>query len=478
MSRFKNNVIQLVQGLLIIFSSIISIDSYSQEKSITKKQMYEDFNFLSNLIEKTNPYIEIKKKYFNYSIIDSIKTYEQEIEKCKNLNDFHLLTFKVMNACIDGHCAVMSPIDWPKINLYIPLMYRGGEYFIKRDFIYESIPFKAGSKLTAINGNYNIHEEIRKQIPNRYLMRWDNQLKLFYSEQFYLSNQYILDGKVELEFDSVLTAKFYFEKPTKLENNISTDLKRVEYFDESKILYIRVPSMNWKDKNYYPNEIHKIGYGKEIKAVVIDVRGNMGGSSLIGRNIMRSILDKPINIKTKIVGKETASLSKRYKRMHHFEKKSLAVPINELDSIDMVCYINRVEEIKPFKKSIKHKGDIYIIGNENIFSAGGAIFMFANYSDTDQIFSIGTPTGWFLGEFTDPIIYSLPNSKIKIKIAPTMSLSGVDEWSDIMLDTYDYTIYPNIDDFKNLYHKGKIFYNKGYLLGVDPYFKPIKLKLK
>ena len=138
-----------------------------------------------------------------------------------------------------------------------------------------------------------------------------------------------------------------------------------------------------------------------------------------------------------------------------------------------MSFISGTEELRPFRKSIRHPGNIYIIGNEHIYSAGGAIFMFANHSNTDNIYSIGTPTGWFLGEFTDPIHYTLPNSKLEIKIGPSMSLSNVNDWSNIMLDSYDFTIYSSVENYLLFYSQSEKLFNKEYLLTKDPYFKPI-----
>ena len=97
--------------------------------------------------------------------------------------------------------------------------------------------------------------------------------------------------------------------------------------------------------------------------------------------------------------------------------------------------------------------------------------MFANHSNTDKIYSIGTPTGWFLGEFTDPIPYILPNSKLKVKIAPTTSLTNVTSWKNVMLDYYDYTVYPTIEEYRVLDEQTEILYSKNYLFENDPYFR-------
>lgn len=462
--------------IVLLTTLLLAKGSFSQDTTITKGQMYEDFDYLTDLIESTNPYLDVKKHLFEYSILDSIIFCRTQIEKCASFTDFQLIIKRVLNTCIDGHSVMVSPYPYPKINLFIPLTYVEGNYYIKRDFTIDSVEFKTGSKLIAINGNSNIHSEIEGQVMSRYLMRWDNKVKQFYSESFYLSDEYIHQGTITLDFEienDTIQHTFEFDDVIDIAPFNAPDEKRIEYFESENILYIRVPEMAWHDGKFFRKQIPKIAKGQEIKTIVIDVRYNMGGSSLVGRNIFRSILPESLEFATRMAGNSDRHISGRYKSQHGFNKISSTEFIDGLDSIEVMSFINETEEIKPYRKSIRHSGNIYIIGNEHIYSAGGAIFMFANHSNTDNIYSIGTPTGWFLGEFTDPIHYSLPNSKLEIKIGPSMSLSNVNDWSNIMLDSYDFTISPSVENYLLFYSQSEKCFNKEYLLTLDPYFKPI-----
>lgn len=461
--------------LLLLFA--IVQHGFAQDTTVSKQQMYEDFDFLFEQVRTTNPSIDVKKELYSYSILDTIASFRPEIENCNSFRDFHFLAKKVMNTCLDGHAALTSPVDYPPVELFIPLVYQNGEYLIKRSFTYRSVHFPAGSKLVAINGNQNIHEEVARQIPYRYLMRWDQNLRVFYSELFYLSDFYIHQEHIQLDFEvnnSIVSTDFQFKEAVEFENNSNrVDIKRVEYLEKQKILYLRVPSMDWSARKFYSKEIRKAAKGKEIEKVVIDVRNNYGGSSLVGRNIFRTLLAAPMHFNIRLYGKDPSRISKKYMKVHGLDPFNLIDTLSELSELPMYRFLNSTETIEPYSNSIKHSGPIYIISNEHLYSAGGAILMFAQHSSTDNIYSIGTPSGWFLGEFTDPIHFTLPHSKLQFQMSPTMSLTNVQGWSNAMLDTYDYFIYPSISDYKTYYEQSGTLYQSDFLLKSDPYFKPV-----
>ncbi|OFZ11924.1 MAG: hypothetical protein A3D92_10015 [Bacteroidetes bacterium RIFCSPHIGHO2_02_FULL_44_7] len=464
--------------LFPILHLFVSLNSaFSQDTTVSRQQMYEDFDVLFEHIKTTNPYLDIKKELYSYSILDTIASFRAEIENCTSFRDFHFLTKKVMNTCLDGHAAMTTPVDYPPTELYLPLVYQQGEYRIKRSFTYRSVHFPAGSKLVAINGNPSIHEEVARQVPYRYLMRWDNALQQFYSELFFLSDFYIHQGHIRLDFEinnALLSTDFQFHEAVEFEASQNrNDPPRVDYLEAEKILYLRVPTMDWSARKFYRKEINKCAKGKEIEKVVIDVRNNYGGSSLVGRNIFRALLPSPMTFHIRLYGNDPTNISKKYKKMHGFDSHHPLDTLHELNDLQLYRYIDKKEAIQPYSNSIRHSGPIYILSNEHLYSAGGAILMFANHSATDRIFSIGTPTGWFLGEFSDPIHFTLPHSKLQFQIAPSMSLTDVRDRSNVMLDSYDTVIYPSISDYNNYYEQGGTLYAPDFLLKADPYFKPI-----
>ncbi|MBI3233476.1 MAG: hypothetical protein HYZ42_05455 [Bacteroidetes bacterium] len=251
---------------------------------------------------------------------------------------------------------------------------------------------------------------------------------------------------------------------------IANDSKKVEYWADYKILYIRMPSMSYTDRNYYAKQIAHIGKGKQIDKVIIDVRYNGGGSDFTWLNALRTLGSEPFRIDYALYGNDPSYMTRSYKRIHRIKKYPFEV-VPYLSNHSFYPLLKQEELYKPFSNSIKVKCKIIAIGNDYIYSAGGSLFKALSYSDTDSFYSIGTPTGTFLGSGFDPIIFELPNSKIKFSIAPAIDLSGCKTIADVMQDQYDFVVLPTLNDFKIKYeYKGNIW-DKEFLIKYDPYIR-------
>ncbi|UPT69249.1 MAG: S41 family peptidase [Sphingobacteriales bacterium JAD_PAG50586_3] len=461
--------------LFILFTSL----NITAQTAITKQQAYNDFDFLVDKIETVNPSIKIKSQLYGYSIIDSIKSYRKDIEKDTSFEGLYNIVKKALNSCLDGHSAITGPFLLYKnnINLRLYLNYYNGVYFTIRPFTYNGQHYPMGGKLVSING-HSSDSIIDTLQPYRYMLRHDHTRNKFYSEIFYLADNYIQQNRIKLGFEynsTVITDTFYIDKAVDFDNPIEhfEDTKKVTYFDSLSILYIRVPTMDWANRNFYKKAIKKAAKSRTIKKVVVDVRYNSGGSSVTGRNIMRMLIDKPIKHHTKNYGNNPQFLTKKYKKLHGYNTHITTDTIGFLSNSVFYKFIDRPTVIKPFKQSIKHKGPIYIIGNEWIYSAAGAIFQFANANSSDNIISIGTRTGHMLGEFSDPLHFTLPNSGINFIIAPAIDFTGVTNTQNLFLDYYNYEVTPTPAQQQCRYtYKGDI-YGQDYLIKYDPYFKPV-----
>jgi len=463
--------------IIVLFILFTSLHTNAQTV-ITKQQAYNDFDFLVDKIETVNPSIKIKSQLYGYSILDSIKSYRSSIESDSSFEGLYNIVKKALTSCLDGHTAITGPFLPLKndIKLRLYLIYYNGVYFTTRPFTYNGQHYPTGGKLVSIN-NHSSDSIINTLQPYRYMLRHDHGRNKFYSEIFYLADNYIQQNQIKLSFEynnTVVSDVFYIDKPVDFDSQVEhvADTKKVAYFDSLSILYIRVPTMDWANRNYYKKAIKKAAQNRTIKKVVVDVRYNSGGSSVTGRNIMRMLIDKPIKQHIKNYGNNPGFLTKKYKMQHGYNAVINTDTIAFLNNSVFYKFIDRPTAIKPFRQSIKHKGPIYIIGNEWIYSAAGAIFQFANADSSDNIISIGTKTGHMLGEFSDPLHFTLPNSGINFMIAPAIDFTAVTNTQNLFLDHYNYEVTPTPAQQKRRYdYKGDI-YGQHYLLKYDPYFQP------
>jgi hypothetical protein len=201
-----------------------------------------------------------------------------------------------------------------------------------------------------------------------------------------------------------------------------------------------MPSMRYDQRKFYSNEIMKVGKGKEIKGVIIDVRFNGGGSDFTWMNALRALMNKPFQVAHAVYGNEPSHISSKYRRIHGI-RKAPKEQISFLNNYVYYPYQKDTETLKPFRNSLSLDCKIAVVGNDYIYSSAGSLFSATRFSKTDSLISIGTTTGNFQGRGFDPILFELPNSKIKYHISPTIDLWNCSSVQDIMHDTYDFLVF-------------------------------------
>jgi hypothetical protein len=449
-----------LRWVLIIFFGWMSFAApvilAQQPISESQQQLWlADYDTFAQTLLQLNPNIKIKEQLFQYAITDSILKYRNEVTFCSNQSDFIAVLRKASNSTLDGHTAVISSGVQHVVNLRLYLTYIDGNYFTMRAFTFNDKHIPAGSKVVSVNG-IPVNEAVQQLVPYRYMMRYDIERKQFYHELFYLSDNYIRDGNITMEFlteNNLQKLSFLMSSEVKFDNEIefTNGGKQVIYFEDKQLLYIKMPSMQFADKKWYKKEIIKIASGQTINKIIIDVRNNNGGSSLTGRYTMEAIIATPLALPNVVYGNNPDNLSRKYKRLHGINTDASSTMLPFFENVKSYNLRSDTTIIQPAKNGLHFEGPIYIVGNEWIYSAGGAIFNIADISTTDSIYSVGTKTGMMLGEFTDPVMFELPNSKIEFRVAVSFDFTAVHSRKEIFREKYDIFIQPDIQYYTNYY---------------------------
>jgi len=371
----KNYKVTMLKNSKFIFG-IEPISGLSLEEKIS------DFNFLFEFIKKNYPYLDVNKRLNG---IDWIKNKEKYLEKIKNTKtdtEFFYVLNEILKELNNDHTNMIDRDFF--VNLLIPL-----------DKIIKSKPELKNTWL-----NLTLEKIKNSKVLKRYEVEdWDFKSK-------------------------------YNEK-----TNIMQPIKNVSITDivDNKIAYIKIPRMindleMDEDKKILNDYLPKI---KNYKALVIDIRGNGGGSSYYWTHyLVPKITSKSFVYKTNIFIREGEIIQNIKNYYKKFNSKEL-VNFKTFDNLDknsmpklpeeifsnFKYYVEDKQNITPLKDSINFKGNIYLLVDRGSFSSSDG---FANFSKNSGFATlIGEKTGGD-GISSDPWIETLPNSNFLFRIAKEM----------------------------------------------------------
>jgi hypothetical protein len=461
-----------------LFFFFFFFEAKAQNRELSKSKMYADFDLLMSTLEGVSPHLYLKQQITGYAALDTIKSFRKEIESIKNYDEFWELIQKSLTTCQDGHTHIATDNGvhnqlYEGLKLSIPIKYIDGHYLIIREFKYKGTHFLPGWELLSANGQ-SISRMASQVVPYRSNMKIDVSRGEFYFDNLLFSDNLIRKGTIELTFrkedGTELTQVFSYNESVEFVSNnvVFEDSQRVEYWEDLKVLYVRMPSMRYDQRKFYSKEIMKVGKGKEIKGVIIDVRFNGGGSDFTWMNALRALMNKPFQVAHAVYGNEPSHISSKYRRIHGI-RRAPKEEISFLNNYVYYPYQKDTETLKPFRNSLNLDCKIAVVGNDYIYSSTGSLFSATRFSKTDSLISIGTTTGNFQGRGFDPILFELPNSKIKYHISPTIDLWNCSSVQDIMHDTYDFLVFPTLSDYKLKYDYNGNVWSKEFMVEYDPY---------
>ncbi|MDR3287572.1 MAG: S41 family peptidase [Prevotellaceae bacterium] len=477
--------------------------------------MYEDFDEFYSIMADVNPQLTVRYKVTGINILDSIKKMRTNIDTITNEVSFAELIYKSIKMCNDLHCNLIEDeklllhfhkdsiitnniidlitkteqkIFQQKTRLRLILSYDSGSYYNigKFNIIFEnrrdSLP--SGAEILSINGNSIDFWLSDKNLIREY--RWDNKLQKKYCQ--IRGNLYIdkndticIKYKNHNKIDSI----FYLVKKTGISVfggayvfNSVDEIGYVNFFDNEKILYIRLPKM-LSDNYPFVDSIIAKGTGKSIKKVIIDIRRNGGGGDDVWMNILSAIIkdtirfDAPIGLRCTEASKIAMQKNNRWEEWDSL--KSSPIEIAMLNN-EKFTTVNWGEPIAPNGKSLNYTGKIYVLQDRMIFSSAGSLSNIAYLCE--NIVSVGENTGRLLGFGINPLLFALPNSHLTFSMEPVIELTnkGNSNWEyfhdnvEIYIPT---TIEQTIKNFNAEPMDNGTIYTKDYLFNEDSVFQKV-----
>lgn len=499
---------------MIFFSIIISMGiqtkevfSYSEDKNykedivlknLTEEEKLEDFNYLTNIFLENYPYFNSAEKKTSFIWKENIDLFKKAIKNTNSNTEFYDVLNKILNTLQNIHTNIISP-DYIKhlTNNYNNSSFKVWKNILnnqsvvkkneqwqqllksKSDNSYETIPVSfyyvegkylaydlgdipcnvfgvnKGDELLEVNG-IKIDNYVKGLI-DKSILKYDYIRKKNYIDYltFKESDKFTLKLKIksinkvkELNIES----GFYKENKYQLSG---TNFKENVYTEKinSDIAYMAIQSFDYsrveKDNKIIRSFLEEV---KNYKNLIIDIRGNGGGSdSYWIENIVKPLILEPIKFEYKCIYKngdyikpfieDRLGIKAQWLKNKNYKyiDKNLKEIFNNLED-DFYNYNDFKIEINPEKNNINFKGKIYLLVNEEVYSSAENFSVFCKSNNFATL--VGTTTGGD-GIGMDPALVSLPNSGLVIRFPLELGIAP------------DNTINEETHTFPNIYIEEK-----------------------
>ena len=370
----------------------------------------------------------------------------------------------------------------------LSLRYFDGAYYNWWPLILEEKEYPAGMKLIAINGE-DIASVNRRLQPR--LSAYDVNRKFFLGQNFtqVQHNIYLLCENAEVltfqakdsETVTVHLSKFRSDMQKYPVNPPAGIKKTVLYLEEPKILYVRIPQMLISDTRFYLEEIKKQGKGHKIRAVVLDVRCNSGGSDIVWQDILRILIGRECTYRTQAAYVDSDCIRSYLK--HHGEITRKFFPDTSADlsptlgEMTVPFLDNRTflisatyNHLTPRSDSLRLECPIYIIAHDIYSSTGGLVSVAAQF---DFMISVGLPSVDALGRGIDPFFHSLPHSGLIFSSSPDIDLTNCQNVLDVLHLRMEREVKFSSEEYFRYWNSMVPDNPTEYLVHEDPFFRQV-----
>lgn len=267
---------------------------------------------------------------------------------------------------------------------------------------------------------------IISDLKNRHTELIDNKNRYELFKKSYSKNNWydFLDDKNVIDRYNSITQKIEIPKGIFMKKElILKDIK------DGEVGYIYLPSMASKNGST-TKDLKMIGdYINGLdnhKALVIDIRGNKGGSDSYWQGVVSKLIERD----TKRVGyrvyRDNSELVKRYTNIRKLKLKPIKYLPEDVKQNSPKEVFNKFSDFEETsytiksKKESRFKGHIYVLIDNSVYSSSETFAMFCKETKFARL--IGQTTGGDGGGL-DPILFKLKNSGLIVRMASGMYLN-------------------------------------------------------
>ena len=451
-----------MKKLTTLILSILSISVFGQVHYTyySKAEVKQDLNFAFEKFTNIHPLFLDKNKLIQY------KTQFSEIEKMvkdsMTQNEVYLLLAPVFASLNDGHTGVIVPM-----NQRLEYTNAGGKSFpffvnIDYDSVYVSFYcgndtslFQSGEQILKING-INATEMVHKMesltpgelsaikqkaIADKFrfliwiLYGFENDYELVLKDNQNDIKKITISGITSAEFMQNIkrmpkTNQDYYTLDIK--QDIETAVMKIKSFGDLDGFCTFADSAFAKLKE------------NKIENLIIDIRNNGGGRSVVVDSLMNYLTDKAYAQYKKIEVRIGQDLKEYYEK--RYPDRLDWINSHAID--DFVALDHNLNQ--PHINDLRFNGKLYLLTNSATYSAAST---FAGvFKDLELGTIVGEETGGTISYFGDYWFLSTPNSKIQFHVSPKRFIQyGGEEYDKGVIP--DYIIADKCDSIINYTYK-------------------------
>lgn len=501
------------------------LDSKEKLTKISYAEMLKEHDSLVYYIKQISPVIYYNQEVRGIDFDKQSRQLKRQIKPQTTMGEYLQIIKKTLNIAQDGHTSQVNStlLDIVKkywipaklvsfdsastANMYeyikylkeeyyakpeLNLIYISGEYYNLLGFSYKGKSYPSGMKLLSCNGK-NIHNFIKKLTSLVSPLRWDRKRNRVYDENFYWPEEIYKKDVIKLIFADKNKNKYLLDIGKKdtvtysiKKNNQNgyfsqTDTVVTHYFDQTEMFYAKIPAMREELGDTIKRRLVNAFQNNKIKAIVIDIRGNGGGSdNTYGRFLSKLVQD---TLKKKVV--VARNFSPYIQAHYHINKDSVLKKNNytfdpgvpTLKSQDMYYIKQDFNFVVPDSVTLPFDGKIYVLQDKFIYSSASNLSSLAKNSE--QLISIGQTPDLLGGLQASTLMMMLPFSKFIFRVEPQIDLTDIKKVDDIFQNHVEYPVQYT---FKDLYLRTTTrenVFGKDFLQNHDPMFaKVLELEQK
>lgn len=492
---------------------------------LTHSQMLADHDSLVSYIKQVSPIIYFNKQVRGIDFNKHAKKLRKQITPKTTLPEYLRIVQKTVNSAQDDHTSLMSPylldiakkywlapngnikgIDtldmthhykyWDYFRssstgskLKLNLVYTDGEYHNLLPFEYNGKKYPSGLKLLKCN-NVNVHKIINHKEMEQVLpsLLWDRKNKRVYNARFYTLGKLYKNDTLRLTFSDknnnnnnyqLNIAKKdtvnFLEKQT---NNVgfnSSNNVVTHYFEKEQIFYAKLPQMEPELGDTLVKRFKAIIDKHTIKSVVLDVRGNGGGSDETYQKFLSKLLKDTLSVNLKLgrvfspynckyfeINTDTINKGKNYSFTQNGPK---------LKNVKMYYVNEKFDYVIPDKEPFTFDGNIYILQDRFIYSSTSNLSSLA--FKTNCLITIGEMPDALGGIQTSVSLLYTPYSKIFFRVEPQIDFTDCKSVADIFQNQVEHFVTYPIDFLHDRATTNENIFGKNFLIQKDPMFKKV-----